>query len=92
MNTIYIMRCGHVALAKDRFYRPICPLCIGIKEGADQVAREIDEHNMKTELAGRVAWCPYCRSERPSDPNLPMFQYQPSSPNDVYYCGCRGWD
>jgi hypothetical protein len=28
----------------------------------------------------------------PSSPNLPFFQHRPDQEEDLYYCGCFGWD
>jgi hypothetical protein len=43
-------------------------------------------------LAGRVAFCGITCYSRSSSPDLPFFEYHKDSPNDRYYCGCRGWD
>jgi hypothetical protein len=32
-----------------------------------------------------------CHCERPSNTNLPFFEYQPDKPFDKFYCGCAGW-
>jgi hypothetical protein len=32
------------------------------------------------------------RSFAPSSVNLPFFEHRPDKPNDIYFCGCMGWD
>lgn len=81
------MKCGHAANARDENGNPVCVICFGIVGGAT----EIDES--PPSLEGRMARCDEChKSTQPSSTNLPFFEYKPGSPEDVYYCGCRGWD
>ena len=52
-------------------------------------------------LEGRAARCIYygsskrnggvCRSEVPSNTDLPFFIHKPDKKYDEYYCGCWGW-
>lgn len=89
-----LMQCGHAANASQKLLPlgdgipeeiPVCAICLGINEGATQVAeRAVD-------LSNRVAKCS-CGRTRPSSLGLAFFEYKPELSNDVYYCGCRGWD
>ncbi len=78
------MKCGHVASAKNQDGKPSCPICIGIKPGAEEVEETLPD------LKGRIAVCAYCKSTRPSDLSLAFFEM--GSTMDSFYCGCRGWD
>ncbi|MEM2125020.1 MAG: hypothetical protein QXQ53_01320 [Candidatus Methanosuratincola sp.] len=84
-TTKVMMRCGHVALATDGEGRPICPMCVGIVEGATEVA-EVPS------LVGRKARCTACGREVDSDLNLPFFGYRKEEKEDEWYCGCKGWE
>ena len=37
MNDTPMMKCGHAANATDNFGKPVCVICYGIREGADEV-------------------------------------------------------
>lgn len=81
-----LMKCGHTALGSRADGSPVCPLCLGIRPGADQVEEQTPS------LEGRFAYCGNCGSHRPSDYSLPFFEYHPKNDRDGFYCGCRGWD
>jgi len=55
-------------------------------------------YRAQANLEGRIARCTYCRKEKDSSFSLPFFDYHGEGttknilPNDIYYCGCRGWD
>jgi hypothetical protein len=89
-----LMLCGHAANAtqkllfpdaEGRTETPVCAICVGLKEGATQVAEKA------LDLSNRLARCS-CGRTRPSSLGLAFFEYKPELSNDVYYCGCRGWD
>lgn len=80
-----MMACGHSANGVNRG-APVCVICVGIVPGARQVVTAPD-------LAGRIAQCSYGDHRPvPSSIALPFFEYRPSEPEDLYYCGCFGWD
>ncbi len=80
-----LMACGHVAQGTDADGRPVCVICTGLTPAARQIVDSPD-------LKGRIAQCCYCGHEEASSLALPFFQYCPDKPNDMFYCGCRGWD
>lgn len=80
-----MMKCGHVAQGEDENGNPVCVVCIGIKEGATEVAEN------QPDLKNRKAECAYCGRKRDSDLSLPFFEYTPEYEYDKYYCGCKGW-
>lgn len=89
-----LMQCGHAANATQKLLPlgdgipeeiPVCAICIGLKEGATQVAEKA------LDLTNRLARCS-CGRTRPSSLGLAFFEYKPELSNDVYYCGCNGWD
>jgi hypothetical protein len=82
----YLMACGCVAEAVDaKTGKPCCVTHLGRHPGAETVVPDPD-------LTSRFAKCDYCGKTRPSSLDLPFFEYRPSKPHDVYYCGCRGWE
>lgn len=83
-----LMRCGCCTEAvRVSDGKPVCPVHIGIKAGADEI-----ETN-KPNLAGRFAHCSYGQhARRESSFALPFFEYKPNAEEDLYYCGCYGWD
>ena len=80
------MKCGHAANAKDKRGNPVCVICTGIVKGWDQI------DDKPPSLEGRVAKCGSCKNTKPSSTELAFFEYTPSKPQDMYYCGCGGWD
>ena len=87
MKTTPMMKCGHAANAVNGAGKPVCVICIGIKDGADEI-----ENNPPT-FAGRRAHCAYGNHAIvDSSPNLAFFEYKPDREMDEYYCGCHGWD
>ena len=80
-----LMKCGHVAMALDSNNKPVCPMCIDIVDGAD----EVDEN--QPDLTGRQAMCE-CGCIVQSSYKLPFFFHKPESEYDEYYCRCMGWD
>ena len=76
-----LMKCGHIANAKDGNGNYGCAIC-GCHEIAD----------LTPSLAGRKAKCTDCGRIVKSNENLPFFKYQPDEEFDTYYCGCWGWD
>lgn len=85
----YLMKCGHVANAKDANGKPICVICAGIRKDYD-VIKKICEKNEG--LEGREAKCTDCGYKTDSNWDLPFFKYNPDYKYDFYFCGCRGWD
>lgn len=91
MSTI-LMKCGCTALGTDSEGKPVCPVHIGIHPGAEQV------DDTPPSLKGRMAFCCYCNTSRPSDYSLPFFTVGrckkgvQSTEQDEFYCGCRGWE
>lgn len=85
----YLMKCGHTANATSADGKPICAICLGVKPGADEIAKEAD-------LTGRKARCSYygskCHSIADSNFSLPFFEHRPDREYDSFYCGCWGWD
>ena len=81
-----LMRCGHAPVAQDATGKWVCPICIGLVEGAD-----IPADNLPS-LQGRSAQCLYCERTKESRFDLPFFEYRPKAEFDLFYCGCRGWD
>ena len=61
-------------------------MAISIIDLAEEEADKIPD------LTGRVAVCPHCRAEKPSDLSLPFFEYRQDCEKDSYYSGCRGWE
>lgn len=80
------MKCGHTANAKDENGNSVCAICIGINEGATQIANE------SPNLENRNAECCYCNKIKKSSFDLPFFEYKPNEKYDKFYCGCWGWD
>lgn len=81
-----LMKCGHSANAKDIEGKPVCVICVGIKEGAKEV-------DIETKIPeGRMAKCSYCNNREHSSVCLPYFKYDKDRLEDSFYCGCRGWD
>lgn len=85
----YLMKCGHVANAVDADGKPICALCVLIRDGAREVERELNEHEP---IPNRRAKCSLCGKIVVSSWGLPFFGYNPNKDFDEYYCGCCGWD
>lgn len=87
-----MLKCGHAAMATNAQGKPSCPMCIGIRAGAE----EIDPN--PPNLDGRIAYCSSCAKERPSRADLPFFEFgrfnkgTHDMSQDSYYCGCAGWD
>ena len=85
-----MMKCGHAANAVGKDNKPCCVICAGIIAGA----YEVDDS--PPSLIGRKAICAYSATKRhgevDSSPNLAFFEYRPERQEDIYYCGCRGWD
>jgi len=84
-----LMQCGHTANAVNGYNKPVCAICYGIKPGAALL------EPIQPELIDRRARCTYystCHEECDSSLDLPFFEYRPSYPTDVFYCGCKGWD
>jgi hypothetical protein len=80
-----MMGCGHAANAV-RGDQPVCVICIGIVDGADEVVDAPD-------LMGRQSQCTYCRKVVPSRLSLPFFSMtKPGNGYDSHYDGCMGWD
>lgn len=80
-----MMECGHVANGVKADGTPCCVICVGINPGYDREAAMPD-------LEGRIARCPDCGREVPSNPRLAFFSHRPTAETDSFYCGCRGWD
>lgn len=81
-----LMKCGHTAQGVKNG-KPVCAICIGIKEGAETP----DEKQIN--LENRTAKCCYGNhGHKPSNLNLPFFEHRPTKDTDEYYCGCHGWD
>lgn len=79
------MRCGHISNAELEDGTPICGVCYGIIDGADEALNEI------VNLAGRDSICKYCGKIEKSDENLPLFQYRPQFKKDLHICvNCAG--
>lgn len=69
-----------------QYHSFICNLCA--------IARL--EKNGVAILKGRVAKC-YCNKSVESEKaytekQYAFFQYNPNKENDIWYCGCKGWD
>lgn len=87
MNTKPMMKCGHAANSTTAAGDPACVVCVGLAEGA------LDVDDDPPDLSGRKATCFQCgERERPSSPGLAFFEHRPADSQDLYYCGCRGWD
>lgn len=85
MKTV-LMKCGCVAQGVIAgTSKPVCVVHFGLTPDAEVVVPA-------PELAQRKAICPYCKSEKQSDLNLPFFEYRANEQTDRFYCGCRGWD
>lgn len=81
-----IMMCGHAANAKDERGKYCCAICFPSPNSM------IIDRN-KLDLTGRFAHCAYGKHSRvPSSVDLAFFEYRPDEPEDIYYCGCYGWD
>lgn len=84
----YLMKCGHVANAKDENGTIMCGIC-------DCKEIQCECHDSEG-LKGRMAICSqhkgFSNTPVPSKWELPFFKYQPDKPYDSYYCGCWGWD
>lgn len=86
---MYLMKCGHVANAKDENGSSCCAICAPRSE-AFQIAKHCEGNDG---LEGRSARCIYnCGKKIESKWELPFFKYQPDQEFDSYYCGCFGWD
>lgn len=81
MEKIYLMKCGHTSNAKTSDGKPCCCIC-----NCTEIVKEMPS------LEGRMAKCPYCNKIKPSNYNLPFFEYRPNEINDWFYDGCLGWD
>ncbi len=82
-----MMACGHAANADaDRVagvdYDPPIPCCV-ICSCYEQVTGP--------DLTGRVAVCPYCRTERPSSPDLAFFEYRGEGTGAAAKCAECGY-
>ena len=85
MNSV-LMKCGCKAQGVDEKGNPVCVTHIGLDNGARVVAKAPN-------LKGRFASCIYGNHGKvPSSLSLPFFQYRSKIKEDVYYCGCFGWD
>lgn len=80
-----VMTCGHTANAVHKIKgggeEPACVICC---------CCEVDES--PPDLTGRVAVCPDCRTERPSDYGLPFFQYRGPGAMDHKCRNCGFYD
>lgn len=81
-----VMKCGHVANARNVLGDPLCVICLGVHPGASEVDWEAHPREY------RKAKCRYCGTITESSTQLPFYQYRPNDEYDSYYCGCRGWD
>jgi hypothetical protein len=79
-----LMKCGHSSLGTLNG-KPVCPSCVGINKGAEEVADIPD-------LTDRKASCIYCKRLVVSNTDLPFFEHRPLLETDSYYCGCKGWN
>src|SRR5436190_20446160 len=67
-----MMKCGHAANATNmKTGAPSCAICAGLTPDADV----IESDPKRFDLTGRVAVCPYCKTEQPSHTGLPFFEY-----------------
>lgn len=64
-----MMKCGHAANAVDSNGNPCCVICASIAESSMVV------DDSPPDLTGRTAKCWYCKTEKPSNANLPFFEY-----------------
>jgi hypothetical protein len=82
------MKCGHAANAVNmQTNQPSCAICAGLTPDADIVAQ------VQPDLKGRFAHCAYGRHAKvPSSTDLAFFEHRPRDEEDIYYCGCYGWD
>lgn len=76
----YLMKCGHVSNATCDG-KPCCAIC-----SCFDIEKELPD------ITGRMAKCPYCHRIKPSNFNLPFFEYRPNEKCDEFYDGCLGWD
>ena len=107
MNTP-MMKCGHAANAttvRDGKTIPCCIICAPDK-GAYITTDSINLTDRKARCGyygkhRRNGSCDYggtdqpdriCRCETESSSKLPFFEYRPTQPFDMFYCGCHGWD
>lgn len=81
------MKCGCAASGVDtKTGKPVCCVHSGLTPDAAIVAPTPD-------LTGRFAHCAYGPHARvPSSTDLAFFEHRPDKPEDIYYCGCYGWD
>ena len=63
------MKCGHIANSIDGGGNPCCAICGGLTPNARIVEEEIPN------LKGRLAKCGECGHIKPSDFDLPFFEY-----------------
>ena len=81
-----MMGCGHSANAKNEDGGPVCAICVGLDPRATVI---VEPPN----LSGRKAHCSYgAHAIVDSSIDLAFFEHRPDVPEDVYYCGCYGWD
>ncbi len=84
----YLMKCGHIANAKNETGDPICGIC--------DCTEIVSECSGTKGLEDRRALC--CQHKGvvntpvQSRWELPFFEYRPNEKYDTYYCGCYGWD
>lgn len=79
-----LMKCGHAANSTSNG-KPSCVICAGIIKDNEVIDQIVD-------LTGRFAKCAYGGSVVPSSMDLAFFEYRPNEKEDIYYCGCYGWD
>jgi len=98
---IKLMKCGHSTNATNSKGNPVCAICIGTTPDAEIV-------DTLPNLEGREACCSFidfgkCGNQGgeikegrhgwvKSSLKLAFFEYCPSRPHDLYYCGCWGWE
>ncbi len=79
-----MMMCGHAANSTHAG-KPCCVLCFPHH-------KSLEINPQPPELKDRKAVCLSCQRGVPSSTGLAFFEHRPQGPNDVYYCGCKGWD
>lgn len=89
MKKYYLMKCGHVANAYDPYGNPVCAICAGLTNLADEIEKECVKN---VGLEGRIAKCAECQTTVDSNWGLPFFKFCPEKEFDDYYDGCYGWD
>lgn len=77
-----ILKCGCAPVAINLENDKPCCVIHGCEEFAD----------IQPDLTDRLASCAYCGKQRPSNPNLAFFEHKLGLTEDVWYCGCHGWD